>query len=254
MKNIEIGWNKVFYKQYSAEKSKWIFLILHGRGGSSNSWEQVAEMLKKSWYNVFVPDLPGFGKTELWKIFDVVDYAEIMEKFVHKLDLKNIYLLGHSNWGRISILLENRAKIWIQKLFLNNSAGIKHLPSFRQRISKKMSKILKLFKWMPGYNFLRKILYKLVGGHDYLNIENNQIKKTFLNMIASDLKKEISNIKTDTILIWWAKDSYTPVWDGKLMHNLIKKSKLEILEDEKHWIHLHNPQKLVKIIKKNISD
>jgi pimeloyl-ACP methyl ester carboxylesterase len=199
---------------------------------------------------VIVPDLPGFGKTKIDKVYDVDDYAEVVEKFANKLELSNIFLLGHSNGGRISILLENRENIDIQKLFLNNAAGIKHPASCKQKIAKLMAKILKKLSWMPGYNFFRKVVYKLIGGHDYLNVKNEKIKQTFLNMIKSDLKKNIAEIKKNTVLIWGKNDTYTPVGDGILMHKLIDNSKLEILDNERHGIHLQNPNRLFSVIQK----
>lgn len=71
-------------------------------------------------------------------------------------------------------------------------------------------------------------------------------------MISSDLSKEIEDIKKHTLLIWWEKDTYTPLSDWNKMKQLIKNSKMIVLFDQKHWIHLRSPEILVNTFLKNI--
>jgi pimeloyl-ACP methyl ester carboxylesterase len=99
----------------------------------------------------------------------------------------------------------------------------------------------KAFKW------LRKYFYRAIWSQDYINAENTPyLKETYLNMINSDLREEIKDIKIQTLLIWWEKDTYTPLSDWKFMNKNILNSKLVILSDEKHWIHLKSPKKLIE--------
>ena len=100
---------------------------------------------------------------------------------------------------------------------------------------------------------LREILYRLTWWQDYLKAEKIPfLKETYLNMIKSDLSGEIENIEKDTLLIRWRNDTYTPVSDWLLFRKKIKKSKLIILENEKHWIHLTSPIKLLNTFLNNI--
>lgn len=249
MKNIKVNWDEIFYQHWTHKEKKWTFLILHWWWWSSQSWQKVAKLLNQEWYEVYVPDLPGFGKSVMNRVYSVEEYAKTIENFVKELKLENIILLGHSNWWRISIELENRWKISISKLFLNNSAWIKHKPTFKQKIARTLAKIFKKLNKFPGYSFFRKILYKVVGWHDYLNLENEKMKKTFWNMINSDLSEKMTQVKTKTFIIWWDKDTYTPISDWKQTHHLIKNSEFVILKWEKHGIHLQNPQILFKTLK-----
>ena len=246
-KNLE-----VYYKYFQGSKNLWNFLILHGWGGSSDSRMKVAEKLADFGYNVYVPDLPGFGKTKMDKIYTVDEYAKLVENFVIKLNIWPIFLLWHSNGGRISIRITKGKMVQIKKLFLVWSAGIKHKKTIKQRIFEKIAKIFKIFQKFPWYNFFRKIIYKLIWGHDYLSVKDDFTKQTFLNMIDSDQKDEISQIDLPTTLIWWDKDTYTPLQDWKLMHSLIKNSSLIVLKDYKHGIHLQNPSLLFEKITQNL--
>jgi len=99
-----------------------------------------------------------------------------------------------------------------------------------------------------------KILRLILNNSAWIRNEeqNPNLKQTYLNMISSDLKDEIKNINNHTLLIWWEKDNYTPISDAYFMRNNIKNSKLLILDNETHWIHLKNPNRLVDTFLQNI--
>jgi pimeloyl-ACP methyl ester carboxylesterase len=247
---------KVFWELKKGNNN---IVILHGWWGSSDSWIRVWELLNSIGYNIIVPDLPGFWKTKLNNALTLDDYAIIVENFINELSViwkEWIILWWHSNGWGISIKISNRKKIKISTLILNNSAGIRNdrkrslkrkaLNLLSKSIKKIIPKNIKLSKF-------RTLFYKLIGGQDYLESEKDpKLKQTYLNIIWSDLKEEIKNIKNNTLLIWWEKDSYTPYHDGMYMRQNIKKSKMIVLKDQKHWIHLQAPEKLVEAFIHNI--
>ncbi len=255
--NIEIH-----YEDWIDSKNENTIVILHGWGWSSQSWLWVWELLFNSWFNVIVPDLPGFGKTKLDKVFDLDEYASVIEEFIKELWLKNIILWWHSNGWAISIKIANRWKVNISRLILNNSAWIRNdtKRSLKRKILNNFTKIIKKIIPSPGrgglgrgFQKIRKIFYKAIWSHDYLEAEKNpNLKQTYQNMISSDLTDEIKKIKLDTLLIWWEKDTYTPLSDWNIMRNSIKNAKMIVLENEKHWIHIQNPELLVKTFLQNI--
>lgn len=247
---------KINYKEFWEENSSlWTILILHWWGGKSDSWVKVAELLSEKWFRVIVPDLPWFWKTEITKVYTLSDYAQVVEEFAKKLNLKNIILWWHSNWWAISITLENRGKLDIERLVLNNSAGIRN-DEKRTKKRKMLGFVIKNLKFLKKIFIFKKIrilFYKIIWGHDYLNAEKSpHLKKTYLNMISSDLQEKIKKILKDTLIIWWEKDTYTPLSDGHFMRNNIKNSKMIVLDNETHWIHIKNPTKLVETFLQNI--
>lgn len=246
---------QLFYKEYINKKNNDTIVILHWWWWKSDSWVEVWSILHKQWYNVIIPDLPGFWKSELIDIHWLNDYAKTVENLVKVLWLKNIILLWHSNWGAISIKIENRWKIKIKKLILNNSAWIRKKASitFKKVVFKILSYPFKLIKNIPWVDKLRVVFYKLIWARDYIMCEKNEnLHWTLKNMLNSDLKDNIKNIKTETLIIWWDIDTYTPVLDWYKMNKWIKKSKLIILKKQKHGIHLHSPILLAQTIITNI--
>ncbi len=241
-------------------------LILHGWQGASSSWTEAWDLLNQAWYNVIIPDIPCASKnTKCNEIFNLDDYAKLIEEFVENLKSKyeninfdKLILWGHSNWGAIWIKVANRKKFKILRLILNNSAWIRN-DKKRSLKRKILNTFIKIYKKLPllqrrglGWG-LRELFYRAIWWQDYLKAESNpNLKQTYLNMISSDLKEDIKKIDKHTLLIWWEHDTYTPVSDAHFMRENIKKSKLIILDNETHWIHIKNPKRLVETFLQNI--
>jgi pimeloyl-ACP methyl ester carboxylesterase len=262
-RQIVINNLEVNYKYLLNEEKKHTIVILHWWWWSSDSWVEAWKLLQESWYNVYVPDLPWFGKTKINKTYTLDDYAQLITNFIIELRLKNIILWWHSNWWAISTKIVNSWNIDITRLILNNSAWIRNdkKRTLKRKIFNTITSYVKKIKPKPKscwrkckvLKFFRTCFYKMIWWHDYLNAEKNPyLKQTYLNMIQSDLQDEISKIEINTLLIRWEKDTYTPLSDWIKIRNLIKNSKMITLENQKHWIHIHAPKLLIESFINNI--
>jgi pimeloyl-ACP methyl ester carboxylesterase len=258
-KTLKLWKLNIHYKLFwEIKKDSEIILILHGWWGKSDSWITVGEWLHIQWFTVVIPDLPGFWKTKMIAPLTLEEYAIIIENFINELKIKTLLLWWHSNGGAISIKLANRNKISISRLILNNSAWIRN--DKKRTLKRKLFKHLsKIFHSIPSPlegglgRGIKTLFYKLIWNTDYINTGNNpNLRQTYLNMIQTDLQEEIKKIKQNTLIIWGEKDTYTPLSDGLYMRKNIKNSKMIILENETHWIHLKNPTTLVNTFINNI--
>lgn len=239
------------YKSFCESKHKNNIVILHWWWGSSCSWTNIWRRLSEIWYNVYIPDLPWFWKTNLNKIYDVNSYAKLIENLVTKLKIQsNLRIIGHSNWWRIAITIETNNIIILKKLILIWSAWIRRKQSLINKILSISAKTLKPLKTVSWIKKLRELFYRIIWWQDYLKCGNDKIKQTFLNVLECDLQEKMIKIKTPTDLIWWSRDTYTPLKDGKLISSLIENSKITILKGERHWIHLKSPEKLFMALSK----
>jgi esterase/lipase len=93
MQNKQIKINKIelSYELFESKKEDSdIILILHGWQGASSSWTKTGDLLNRSGYNVIIPDIPCASKnTKCTEIYNLDDYAELIEKFIE--DLKEKY-------------------------------------------------------------------------------------------------------------------------------------------------------------------
>ncbi|MFH0856958.1 MAG: alpha/beta hydrolase, partial [bacterium] len=100
------------------------------------------------------------------------------------------------------------------------------------------------------YSKILKFLYRIFGASDYYNCKNEIMRETFKNIIAEDLTPYLSEIKKPAIIIWGEKDKYTPLADGILMNKKIKNSKLHIIKNVGHGVHIYESEKVAEIIRK----
>jgi len=251
-KKILINNLKINYKQ----KGKGIpILILHGWGGSSDSWKNVIESIGGNKFNVICPDLPGFGKSddpkEPWSLND---YISFVFKFKKQLNLDDFILIGHSFGGGLSVKITGMHNNKIKKLILCDSAIIraKKRLSIRQKLAKRSARIAKPFLSSKTYKEkiypkLQPLIYKIAGNYDYFSA-NDVMKKTFKNVLVEDLRAYASHVKRPTLIVWGELDKITPLEDAYTLKNIIENSELKIIKNIEHAPHIKAPEELSNII------
>lgn len=225
--------------------------ILHGWTYSSldnnplDKWQPFIKLIKSHKIESTIFRIPGLTK-DVNQVWNIEKYVEWLKKIVDK-EKGKVVLIGHSNGGRIAFSFAQKYPEKVSKLILIDSAGIYHneLPI---RLKRFVFKILaKIGKKITSSEKLKIILYKLAREGDYKNATSAQ-RQTMLSLIKTDFTPIISKVKIPTLIIWGDKDRITPLSDGKLIHKLIKGSKLEIIKDAHHAPQFTNPEKVAKII------
>ncbi|MFC1630223.1 alpha/beta fold hydrolase [Patescibacteria group bacterium] len=224
-------------------------LVLHGWGGSSNSWASVQNILAEKGFQVIVPDLPGFGKTNPPnKGWGVSDYVEWTSAFASALGITEpLFLLGHSFGGRVAIKLSAKYPTEVKSLILCASAGIKPKKGLKGKTLSAVSKVgksLPLGKFQGG---VRTGFYKLIGKTDYMKAQGT-MKDTIKEVLKEDLLPYLSKIQANTLVVWGKNDKTVPLLYGKIIKEKIPGSELIIIDDSGHSPHLDNPEKLSEII------
>ncbi len=227
-------------------------LILHGWGGSSDSWLKVQKLVALAKYRVIVPDLPGFGKTRTpLRPWSVTDYSNFVLKLTEKLELQNFYLLGHSFGGRIAVKFASSYPEKIQSLILCDSAGIKPKLGFKSGFVFTLSRIgnalftPKIFsRFKDG---ARNFFYLFIRKYDYAKAQG-VMKETILRVLEEDLMKELPQIKNRTLVVWGRRDKLVPVKYAYDFFEQIENSKIIILPKIGHSPQLEVPERLAEII------
>jgi len=227
-------------------------LILHGWGGSSDSWSEVQEILASQGFKVIVLDLPGFGKSKSPSFpWGVADYSELVLNFINKIGLEKVDLIGHSFGGRISIKFAVLYPERLRKLILCASAGIKHPLNLFQLIILKISIVgnflfsKRLFKRYK--DIARNFFYTLLRHKDYAKAKG-VMKETLKKVLEENLRPELCQIKANTLLIWGKRDKALPLEDAYLMKENIPQSILEIIPGASHTPNLEFPEKVAGIV------
>lgn len=223
-------------------------LFLHGWRSQKEVWQGTFDALLKEHpeFCIVTLDLPGFGSSSLpqgdWK---VGDYAELVAKFIKKMELKDLVLVGHSFGGRVAVKLASVRTDLIKKLVLVDAAGFV-MQKAKKDALKLAAKIVKpLFKpkFMQG---LRKKIYKSLGAEDY--VETPELRQVYLNAVNEDLTPSLKRILQPTLIVFGEADTDTPVEYGKQMNGLIQNSKLQIIKNAGHFSFLDKPNEFVNLL------
>lgn len=242
---IEIDGINVEYIKKGENENK--ILLLHGWGCNKEVFNNIINCLS-DFMEVYAIDFPGFGNSDEPKeVWGVDEYVNIVIKFIEKMNIKKLSLLGHSYGGRVIIKLVNRKELnfEIDKLVLVDAAGIRHEPkkTKKQKFYKIVFPIIK--KISP--RFLNYIKTK-VGSEDYRNA-TPMMRDILVKSINEDLTDLIPNIKNSTLLIWGENDTATPYSDAVYMNEKIEDSGIIKIENAGHFSFLENPYLVNKVLK-----
>lgn len=102
LENDPVEVEKISYKIYGKTDKPWLVLI-HGLGGSQNTWKPVIEELSKS-FQVLTYDQRGHGDSTVEKEnYSSATMARDLLALMDKLEIKQAHILGHSMGGRTAI-------------------------------------------------------------------------------------------------------------------------------------------------------
>jgi len=254
-KNILINDLRVNYKIAGEGPA---VLVLHGWGGSSDSWRKVQEILSEKGYNILTPDLPGFGKSVTPRApWGINDYTDFVSSFIKETKLDNFSLLGHSFGGRIAIRFSSLYPEKINKLILCDSAGIKPTPDFKTKTIFRLAKIgnaiftSKILERMK--DSARNIFYIITRNRDYARARG-VMRETIKKVLEEDLLPDLDKVSTKTLIVWGENDRIVPMKYGNIIKENIKDSEIVLIPKVGHSPHLEVPEKLSEIILKFLNE
>lgn len=227
-------------------------LILHGWGDSFNSWVRVQEILAEKGFKVFIPDLPGFGKSDAPKsAWGLDDYSDFIFNLSQELNLPQFFLIGHSFGGRISIKFVNNYPEKVKILVLVGSGGIKLKLDFKTKMIYGVARIGKFLFTKRVFRSFQKtaktLFYFALRKRDYIKAQGI-MRQIIKKVIAEDLLPEVCQIKTKTLIVWGERDKSIPVEAAHIFKREIKNSQLNIFPQIGHSPHKQIPEKLAEII------
>lgn len=228
----------LFYMKYG-NKGKTI-IILPGWGDNRETFNYLIDKFK-DYFTIYTFDYPGFGKTPFPNNnITINDYAQVFNDFLDEFNIEKPIIIGHSFGGRLIILLNRLYQKRFSKIIFIDSAGIKNF-SFKKTLKKYLYKFLKKlrFLFINKQKYLNYLL-KIFGSRDYLNI-NPCMQKTFINIVNTNLKPYLKEIKDETLIIWGKLDQETPFSDALKFNKLIKNSYLIPIENSYHFPYLDYP-------------
>ena len=222
----------IYYKIVG--KGKIPIVFLHGWGGNTNSFLYICKHLTMDFRALFI-DFPPFGNSdEPTQTFDIFDYANMTREIITINNFENCNIVAHSFGGRVATILASEGIA--NKLILTASAGMK--------VKRSPKYYIKVY-W---HKLLKKIGITSNGGSaDYKQL-STKMKKTFVNIVNTNLEKYAININVPTILFWGKNDKDTPFYMAKRLKKLIKNSEIVSYNNCGHFCYLEKHQNFVGVI------
>ena len=232
-------------------------LLIHGLGGSLESWTYNIESLS-SRYRVIALDLPGFGLSDKPRIDYTVDfYVNFLIKFIKKLKIKRPFLIGSSLGGHIVVELAIRNPKLVDKVVLISPAG--SLPkSFKGTLElKRYIKIVGANSAVEVRGILSSIDNSMVN-RTYAEALYKRIllpgaKYAFISALkgstrAARYNRKLEKINAKLLLIWGKNDRIIPV---KFIRPFLEHgdSRIIVFENCGHRPHVENAKLFNKAVK-----
>jgi len=253
VKTTEIDGNKIRYLEEGTSKNT--LILLHGLGASAERWEDVIPLFAKK-FRVIVPDLIGFGYSDKPSIDYTTDYfAEFMSKFVEKVGIKEMSVIGSSLGGQIAAEFIINQNADVKKLVLVSPSGVmKHsTPALNAYISAALypntDSALNAFQAMSGR---KKIDEKIVSGF----IERMQLPNAKLAFMSTLLGLSNSKVVTEklqlitipTLIVWGENDPVIPIEYAQSFISGINDCRFYKMIDCAHTPYVEKPEKFFQIV------
>jgi pimeloyl-ACP methyl ester carboxylesterase len=207
-------------------------LLIHGLGGSAEDWRKLAPYLAKAGFRVYMPDLPGYGRSEQPADFSysVRDEAGVVIGFMDALGLKQIDLGGWSMGGWIVQIVAGEVPDRITRLMLFDSAGLYAVPDWDTRLftpvtAGQLDQLDALLMPHPPQvpAFVARDILRRSRHHAWV------IKRAIAAMLtAHDVTDQLlPRLKMPVLIEWGAEDRITLPALAEKMHQLLPQSQLE---------------------------
>ncbi len=244
---VNIRDTKAHFVRFGESSNKIIFL--HGWGGSTESFTQLAVQLreKKPDLEIILLDYPGFGLTgnPPEAGMDSSEYAAWVYDFMTVLNIPRAHFYAHSNGGRILNKLIQKNPQAVKKAVFTGSAGIKPPKKIGQIIAEKIGFIGKI---LPK-SVRRFLIKKVLGARDWADVKPYN-KKTLERILAEpDIGEELKKITHECLILWGAKDKMTPYRpSGETYIKNIKNKQYKVFPDGRHGIHHTHTNEIADLV------
>ena len=218
-----------------------VVVLVHGLGGRAEDWRNLAPYLVHAGFRVYMPDLPGYGRSEkpMEFSYSVSDEAEAMVGFMDMLGLKQVDLGGWSMGGGIVQHLAFRHPERVRRLMLFDSVGIYEKPAWDTRLFTPTTpaeldqlKALLMPNPPPVPGFVARDILRISRRNAW--VVHRAMAPMLPGRDATDAL--LPQLKMPVLIVWGSEDRLLPLSLGEKMHQLVPQSQLEVIPGCGHMV------------------
>ena len=257
---------KIYYETYGNVKSYPIVLI-HPLGGNIKIWEEEIHLILRSGkYRIIAYEIRGHYRSNMGKSdsFTIDDLANDLDKLLNELKIKTCTLIGHSIGGKIAaayakhnsnkidaIIFISGSSIPIPEDALEDSIAIeiattKGMDAVAEYEREQTYGKEKAFQDEKKWNYFKEIFTKT-------SVKGFIAARNALRTMPNDINNVLRNANCKLYGIVGSKDDVFMNLKNKMKQE-IPKFNLKIIEGEGHWLILHNPVALDKVLEEFLNE
>lgn len=218
-------------------------ILLHGLGGSTQSWMFTVGPLAEK-FHVIVPDQIGFGTSDKPFInYRVRTYVDFLDEFYKQMKIDRATLVGHSMGGWIAATFASRFPEKVDRLVMADAAGyappanfdFKSLynlnPSTREDMKVLAGKVFFNKSFTTDAMIDQLLAQRMSAGDGYtINslIDSAGRREDFLD-------GQLDKIRAPTLIVWGREDGLVLLNDGERFKKDIANSKLIVFDRCGHF-------------------
>lgn len=223
-------------------------VLLHGLMGGLSNFDDVLNYFSARGYRVLIPKLPLYTLPLIST--NVTSLASHVVKFIEKLELGKVTLIGNSLGGHISLIITKNHPEKVHSLVLTGSSGLYESAmgdSFPRRgdyeyIANKTKDV-----------FYNKELATKELIDEVFSIVNdrNKVLRTLSiskSAIRHNMANDLAHMKQPTCIIWGENDQVTPPEVAIKFHELLPNSELHWIPECGHAAMMERPAEFNKIL------
>jgi len=259
---------ELFYRKFGEGPP---FVILHGLYGSSDNWVSIARTLSE-FYSVWLIDARNHGRSPHSHIHNYQAMANDLSEFFELHKIEKSILLGHSMGGKTAMYFADAYPNYLSHLILIDIAPKSYI--FSLDLDSDSLNHKQIMEGMIAINFKgitsRSELESIFSKH----IENEKIRKFLLKNVKREenmsfcwnlnihalynnieaILSEFKPLHNDSfqklpvLIVKAAESDYILDSDRNDINLYFPVSKLEIIPDAGHWLHIEQPGLLINSI------
>ncbi|MBN9398157.1 hypothetical protein BGO18_01745 [Candidatus Saccharibacteria bacterium 47-87] len=245
-------------------------IMIHGFRGTHHGLLLIAKKLRG--FTIIVPDLPGFGRGQHLKNYDLDAYVEWLHDFIKKQKLVTPpFLFGHSFGSIVCAAYAKKYPKTIKRLVLVNPIGAPALEGPKKTMTKLAIAYYKIgaklpqrsaHRWLSARAIVRVMSIAMVktpdkGLRTYVHHQHDRyfsrfhsaqsVLEAFTTSVSHNVGDFAADIPVPTLLIAGSLDDITPL---SAQYGLVKKfprATLKVIDHVGHLTHYETPERVAEL-------